>query len=114
MRAFLFVLALVAAPPALAETIMPSEALKHVGQNLTVEGVVSEVHHIRGKSEIFVALGGHYPKTVFRAAILGDDTARFPDVESLEGKTVMVTGKVELYQGRAEIVLHDPGQIKAK
>ena len=57
---------------------------------MTVEGVVSEVHHIASGREIFIALGGRYPNTVFRAAILGDDTAKFPDAAALKGKTVAV------------------------
>ena len=33
--------------PALAETITPSEAPSHVGEQVAGEGVVTEVHHAR-------------------------------------------------------------------
>ncbi len=110
----LLVTFVLAATPALAATVASADARRHAGQTVTVEGVVSEVHHIASGREIFVALGGRYPKTVFRAAILGDDTARFLEVDALKGKTVAVTGKIELYKGRAEIVLKDAAQLQVK
>lgn len=109
-----FAACVLAAGPALAKTIRPADAGKHAGQTATVEGVVSEVHHIAASREIFIALGGRYPDTVFRAAILGDDTVKFPHADSLNGKTVAVTGEISLYEGRAEIVVHEPGQVKVK
>ena len=113
--AILFLAAFVlAAAPALAEAVAPADARKHAGKTVTVEGVVSEVRHIADGREIFIALGGRYPNTIFRAAILGDDTAKFPDADLLNGKTIAVTGEVSLYQGQAEIVVHDPGQVKIK
>jgi DNA/RNA endonuclease YhcR with UshA esterase domain len=46
--------------------------------------------------------------------IFSDDANKFPDVDSLDGKTVDITGMVKPYQGRPEIILNDPAQIKAK
>jgi DNA/RNA endonuclease YhcR with UshA esterase domain len=46
--------------------------------------------------------------------ILAADAAKFPGVTSLNGKTVDVTGKVQLYKGKPEILLTDAAQIKAK
>jgi len=111
---FLFVASIFATTPAWAKTIRPADAGKHAGQTATVEGVVSEVHHIAATREIFIALGGRYPDTVFRAAILGDDTAKFPHADALKGKTVAVSGEISLYEGRAEIVVHEPGQVTVK
>ncbi|MGD0316398.1 MAG: hypothetical protein ABSB37_10685 [Xanthobacteraceae bacterium] len=39
---------------------------------------------------------------------------KFSNVDALNGKTVDVTGPVRLHNGRPEIILNDPGQIKAK
>ncbi len=115
MRALFFALVvLLAAAPARAETIAPSEAKNHVGQNLTVEGVVAEVHHAASGGAIFVDIGGRYPNAQFTAVIFQDDFDKFPDVDSLEGKTVDVMGAIKLYNGRPEIVLTDPAQLKAK
>jgi len=114
MRTFLFVLTLVAATPALAETIAPRDAPKHVGENTTVEGVVGEVHHAASGNAIFLDIGGRYPSQQFTAVIFKDDFDKFPNVDALEGKIVDVTGPITSRKGRAEIILHDPGQIKAK
>ena len=42
-------------------------------------------------------IGGHYPNNAFTAVILRDDASKFPDVHSLEDKTVDVTGTIKLY-----------------
>jgi len=39
---------------------------------------------------------------------------KFPDVDSLEGKTIDITGTIKLYNKRLEIILNDPEQIKIK
>jgi DNA/RNA endonuclease YhcR with UshA esterase domain len=115
MKALLlaFGLALTAIPAA-AETIAPAEAKAHVGQSVTVEGVVSEVHHAASGKVTFIDMGGHYPNNTFAGIIFSDDANKFPDVDSLGGKTVDITGTIKLYQGRPEIILNDPAQIKAK
>jgi DNA/RNA endonuclease YhcR with UshA esterase domain len=59
-------------------------------------------------------MGGKFPDNTFTAVILAADAAKFPDMDSLNGKTVDVTGQVRLYKGKPEILLKDPAQIKAK
>jgi DNA/RNA endonuclease YhcR with UshA esterase domain len=114
MRALVFALVLSAlAVPALAETIAPNEASKHVGQTVTVEGVVSDVHHAASGKVIFLDIGGRYPNQQFTAVIFQRDFAKFPKADSLEGKTVDVTGAIKLYRGKPEIILNDPGELKA-
>jgi hypothetical protein len=66
------------AAPALAETITPPEAKNHIGQNVTVEGAVSEVHHAQSGRAIFADMGGHYPNNTFTAVIFKDDFNKFP------------------------------------
>ena len=115
MRALVFALVLtLAATPVVAETIAPNEARNHVGQNVTVEGAVSGVHHAASGSVTFIDMGGSYPNNTFTSIILKDDANKFPDVDTLNGKTIDVTGPIRLYQGRPEIILNDPAQLKAK
>jgi DNA/RNA endonuclease YhcR with UshA esterase domain len=109
--AFCFALAIV---PALAETIRPAEARRNVGKNVTVEGIVSEVHHAASGRVTFVDMGGRYPNNTFAGVIFSDDADKFPDMDSLGGKTVDVTGTIKLYNKRPEIILNEAGQIKAK
>ena len=115
MRAFFLALGLaLTAAPALAQTIQPPEAKDHVGQVVTVEGMVSEVHKLASGRATFIDMGGRYPYNVFTAVIFSSDASKFPDVETLNGKVVDITGRVTLYKGEPEIILNDPAQIKAK
>lgn len=100
--------------PAFAETITPSDTSKYVGKSVVVEGTVSEVHHAASGKVTFIDMGGQYPDNTFAGVIFSDDAGKFPDVDSLEGKTVDVTGTIKLYQGRTEIILNNAAQIKAK
>lgn len=106
--------ALAATTPSVAETIKPSEAASHLGQSATVEGVVSDVYHAASGNAVFIDIGGRYPKNQFAGVIFSDDEAKFPDVDSLSGQTVDLTGTIKLYRGRPEIILTDPAQIKAR
>ena len=119
MKAFDFLLALgfaLAAAPSLAQTqmIAAADAKAHVGQTVTVEGVVSEVHTAASGRATFIDIGGRYPNNTFTAVIFSRDVTKFSNVDALNGKTVDVTGPVRLHNGRPEIILNDPGQIKAK
>lgn len=104
------------AAPALAQTptIAPAAAKDHVGEEVTVEGVVGEVHHTASGRATFIDIGGRYPSNPFAAVIFESDAAKFTNVDALDGKTVDVTGRVRLYRGAPEIILNDPGQIKTK
>ncbi len=115
MRPVILVLAaaLLAAAPALADTIAPAEAAAHVGQTVTVKGTVENVHST-GSGVTFLDMGGQYPNNAFTGVILSDDAGKFPKVGGLAGKAVEITGPVELYKGKLEIVLKDAGQLKAE
>ncbi len=115
MRAVVLVLGLaLTAAPALAETIAPNEAQGHVGQTVTVEGVVSEVHTAASGRATFIDMGGRYPNNSFTVVIFSGNASKFPNLDALIGKTVDVTGSIRLHNGRPEIILNDPGQIEAK
>jgi DNA/RNA endonuclease YhcR with UshA esterase domain len=104
------------AAPVLAQVpaIAPGAAKSHIGEQVTVEGVVSEVHHAASGRATFIDMGGRYPNNAFAAVIFESDAGKFPNVDALDGKTVDVSGRIQLYRGKPEIILNDPGQIKAK
>jgi RecJ-like exonuclease len=102
-----------AAVSARAETLAPAEAQAHVGQTVTIEGAVSGVHQLTS-GMTFIDLGDAYPANPFTAVILAADAGKFPNVDTLEGKTVHITGKVQLYKGKPEIVVNDKAQLTAK
>ncbi len=99
---------------ALADPIAPADTPQHVGQSVTVEGVVSEVNSTDRAGVTFVDMGGHYPDNAFTAVILKADASKFPDISALAGKTIDVTGTIKLYKGKTEIFVTDAAQIKLK
>ncbi len=104
---------ILAAWPAAAQTIVPAEAKAHVGQPVTIEAAISEVHTSRSGAT-FLDIGGPFPDNDFVAVIFSDDAAKFPKAETLEGKTVTITGTVQLYDGKPEIILKSANQLRTK
>ena len=92
-------------------TVPDSEAATHVGQTVTVEGLVATVHVARSGT-IFLNFGQPYPAQTFTAVIFRSGAGRFPDPHQWEGRRVRVTGEVRLYHGKPEIVLTVPNQIQ--
>jgi len=89
-----------------------TEAPNHVGEYACVSGKVDHVN--TPKETTFLNFGPDYKTCPFGAVIFGSDAYKFPNPNQYEGKTVEITGLIKTYQGRAEIVLNDPGQIKIK
>jgi len=104
----------VLAVPAFAEVIPATEAASHVGQSVTIEGVVGEVHTARSGKATFVDIGGNYPNEAFTAVLFARSMSSVGDVSGLAGKTVDVTGTVQMYDGKPEIVVSSRGQIRAR
>jgi DNA/RNA endonuclease YhcR with UshA esterase domain len=100
-------------PSAQAQTIGPSETKAYVGKPVTVQAAISDVHTARSGAT-FIDMGGEFPDNEFVAVIFADDVAKFPNASSLEGKTVTITGTVQMYQGKPEIVLKSASQLKTK
>ena len=116
MRALVFALVLaLAAASAHAQTVIATaDAPKHVGETVTVEGTVSAVHTDSRSGVTFIDMGGRYPDQVFTGVIFKGDVSKFPNVESLTGKVVDMTGPVHDFKGRPETILNDPAQLKVK
>jgi hypothetical protein len=118
LRLSIAILALiVAAQAARAETIAPEEAIKHVGEDVTVCGVVAGAKYaaqVRG-GLTFIDFGKPYPNATFTAMIFAENRAKFGTPEQgLAGKQVCVSGKIQLFKGKAELVLTDPKQLVVK
>lgn len=80
---------------------------------MTVEGVVSQVS-ISGGGTTFINFGGRYPDHVFYGIIFNSNADQFSDVEALEGKTVALSGMIDLYKGKPQIILVSPDQIERR
>ena len=77
-----------------------------------MRGLVGAVSTSR-KGNAFINFGAPYPNQTFTGYIpAGTALANDPWLQSLRGKTVGITGLVELYKGKPEIRVSDKSQIK--
>src|SRR5215510_14063116 len=93
-------------------TVIPyPEAPQHVGENVTVEGVVTAVSTSK-RGNTFINFGGVYPNQTFTGWIpAGTPLASDPSIQSLQGKRIKITGLIELYRGKPEIRILSRDQI---
>ncbi|MGH7981950.1 MAG: hypothetical protein ACREFF_02245 [Candidatus Udaeobacter sp.] len=59
-------------------------------------------------------IGGKYTNQVFTAFIPSSSAADFSNPQQYDGKTVAVSGKIELYHGKPEIKVANVSQIIIK
>jgi DNA/RNA endonuclease YhcR with UshA esterase domain len=98
-----------------AQAIAAQDAGSYVGQTATVCGVVASARFAtRSKAQpTFLNLDQPYPRQVFTVVIFGDDRQKFGQPEvAFKGKRVCAVGRVEMYRGKPEIILHDPAQLR--
>jgi micrococcal nuclease len=100
------------------ETITPEDAAKFTGESKTVCGTVASAHYaakVKGQPTS-INLDKPYPNQVFTVLIWGSDRGKFekPPETLYSGKEICVMGMIQSYQGKAEIIVKEPGQIKAK
>jgi len=90
------------------------EAHTMVGENATVCGTVSQMHYAegtRGKPH-YINMGDRFPKHAFTLVIWKSDLKKFEyNLKTLEGKQLAVTGLIEEYRGKPQIIVKNPGQI---
>jgi len=92
-----------------------TEAKQQIGETATVCGVVASGRYserTRG-SPTFLDIDGAYPRQLFSIVIWGENRAKFGAPEQqLRNKRVCVTGRIQAYQGKAEILASEPRQIE--
>lgn len=98
------------------ETIRAADAIKHVGKQATVCGLVASAKYAEASagSPTFLNLDEPYPDHVFTAVIWGTSRGNFPSPpETLRGRRICVSGTITTYRGRAQIEVSRPSQIEA-
>jgi len=73
-------------------------------------GVVSNVRQTQGGGKLSLDFAANRA-TAMRAILLPSAMSRFPDLQTLIGKKVYVSGTITPHENRGEIVLHAPSQI---
>jgi hypothetical protein len=74
-------------------------------------GKVARIFEPRGGTMAILNFDAKY-QSALTALVRKENFSRFPDLKALVGKDVVVAGKFTDYQGRAQIILTSPEQIK--
>ncbi len=84
---------------------------QHTGENTCISGRVLRVFTSRS-GNTFLDFCKDYRQCPFTSVIFASDRSQFGNVASLEGRKVQITGEIRSYNGRAEIVIREPRQIR--
>ncbi len=87
------------------------EAGSHIGEEACVSGRVLHVFVSRA-SNTFLDFCADYRECPFTSVIFASDRDKFGNLQTLKGRQVEIRGAVTLYNGRAEIIIHGPDQIR--
>lgn len=103
-------------PPEELPTYAPGEAAAHAGRHARVCGRVVDAAYASGTEgrPTFLNFGRPYPDPVFTALIWGEDRARFsaPPERAYLDRRICVRGRIEMHEGRPEIIVRSPAQVE--
>jgi len=88
-----------------------ADAAKHVGEEATVTGKVLSIGTSK-QGNVYINFGDAFPRQTFSGVIRAKDLQKVGDPKKFDGHAVAVTGKIELYNGKPQIVITAPAQIK--
>jgi DNA/RNA endonuclease YhcR with UshA esterase domain len=87
-----------------------TEAVDHIGEKATVTGTVQSVFTSKSGT-VFFDFCENFQTCTFSAVIFASDVPKFKDLMQYE-REVKLTGIIKSYEGKAEIILNGPEQIK--
>ena len=87
-----------------------ADAINHIGENATIEGIVLNVYKNSSGME-FIDFCKNYKTCPFTAVIFSSDTQKFKNIDKLKNSKVNISGNIKNYNGKAEIVINNPSQI---
>ena len=87
------------------------DATYHVGEEGCIKGRVLRVFTSRA-GNTFLDFCPDYHTCPFTSVIFASDHAKFGDLDSLTNRSVEIRGRIRMYEGRAEIIVNDPKQIR--
>jgi DNA/RNA endonuclease YhcR with UshA esterase domain len=91
-----------------------AQAAQHVGERTTVCGIVASTKYLSSSRSkpTFLNIGKPYPDEDFTVVIWPEDRAKFGHPEdTMLNKNICVTGLIELYKGKPEIIARSANQI---
>jgi hypothetical protein len=87
------------------------DAAPHAGKTGCVSGRVVKVFTSQA-GNTFLDFCEDYRECPFTSVIFSADKNKFGDLESLAGRQIEIRGPITVYQGRPEIIVRDPEQIR--
>ncbi|HEX2609346.1 MAG TPA: hypothetical protein VHK91_18325 [Flavisolibacter sp.] len=95
--------------------IKAEEAYQHEGDSVVLTGTVMGGRYLQNavNGPTLLNLGAAYPNQLLTVVIYEQDRALFKEAPEtfFMKKTVRVAGKIELYKGKPQIVIHDQKQL---
>ena len=101
-------LSLAVSPAMAADTIGPSKAMTHQGEHVLVEGIAHVQEGTNGDLKFVLTDSGTGHLVI---NIPSKARATLPDLASYDGKTLDITGTVEIGDRGAEITINRANQI---
>ena len=98
MKRLLLPIILLATTYCQAAPILPEEAKEHVGENVSVRGLVEQVS-VSKKGHAFLNFGGRYPNQIFTGFVPAEHVSAVGGekfLQSLADNPVTVSGKIAL------------------
>lgn len=93
------------------DKITSAKAKDHIGETVIIADSVAQVT-VTSRGMGYLNFGERYPNSNFSAVVFKKDMDNFKDLKQYEGKKVEISGKVELYKEKPQIVLRESEQIK--
>ena len=91
------------------DTISSKDAKDFIGETKIIRGIVASVY-VSNKGTVLINFDEAYPNATFVAVIkTGNSGVSYADVK--KGSIMTITGKIEEYKGKPEIILNDQSQI---
>lgn len=84
---------------------------KQTGKSGTVQGTVAKLFAPPSNSLVVLNFADDY-WTAATVVVRAKNFAKFPNLQTLKGKKVLVTGRVTEYKEKPQIEVSEPGQIK--
>jgi hypothetical protein len=87
------------------------DAASHAGETGCVSGRVVKVFTSRG-GNTFLDFCEDYRDCPFTSVIFSSDKNKFGDLGSVAGRQIEIHGPITVFQGKPEVKIHDPEQIR--
>jgi len=92
------------------------ELKEHIGDSVKVQGIISGVSFLENSKNTptFISVGASYPSQLLTVVIWGDVRSKLVIAPSTKdaGNKIIVSGKVEIYKDKPQIVIKDIKQLE--